>query len=518
MSDIVYLSGWLDSKFCTGPPNTMFVFSAFNGSGAPLFLTEEQDYYIPTCGLSTFNLNTGCCLSSIDSDFTLGYTSFTRNYLVDSAIEHSAPLTANNNLYCKVNSLGNSSLWGYSETYYLANSKYCLEGNIKCDLRNLYLYNDSNCNIPLESHHISNAVTTINSSVLGLVEISLTQFAGGQIPVTFTAYTPSWDLYINFSEPIDTWIFLVFLLSLVITFTTGIFYTIQSIKFRQKKYIFFAVTQYLWTIRILMDLLSYFCPTTIAPAVTYAIFIIGSWSSLASLCSAIISFQLIFEINMDIKPWYKYLTLLSVALIHFGLQGLHYISHTLIFVYLVTKNVPDQVLGYQLNLTAQTPNSVWLFLQFLIDTVPPVIILIKIYRNRTVKHANLPRKSKEYVERKLTHISIIFLVQFINMIVFGIIDFILNTTNMFNSDRMYGLGLALTYITLSINSCCVLSIFENLTRYVRKLVKKDVALSPIDADRTKVHSKTKNSKFNSAKTGINEESNKSAKSDNNLVS
>ncbi|KAJ3317707.1 hypothetical protein HDV06_001301 [Boothiomyces sp. JEL0866] len=509
MTDIVYLSGWLDSKFCTGPPNTMYIFSSYNGSGAPLYNNENQDYYIPTCGLSTFNLDTGCCLSSLDNDFTLGYASFTRNFLIDSVTEHSAPSAANNNLYCKAHGLDTDSLWGYDEAYYLANSIHCLEGNIKCDLRNLFVYNDSNCEVPLESYHIGNAITTIDSAILGKANISLVQFAGGQVPMTFTAYTPSWELYINFTEVIDSWIFLVFLLSLILTFSTGLFYTIQSIRFKQKKYIFFAVTQYLWTLRILMDLLSYFIPYTVPPMVNYTIFIIGSWTTLASLCSAIISVLLIFEINMEIKPIYKYATLSSVALLHFGLQGLHYISHTMVYIFYMTKNYDDQIEGYQLNLLAQTPNSVWQFLQFLIDTLPPIVILVKIYRNRVAKHSSLPKKTKEYVEQKLTQISVIFAVQFLNMVVFGIIDFILNTTNMFNSDRMYGLGLALTYITQSINSCCVLSIFENLTRYVRKLVKKDVPLSPKDQDKTKVNTRTKNSKYNSMKTHLNEASGRS---------
>ncbi|KAJ3310402.1 hypothetical protein HDV04_005060 [Boothiomyces sp. JEL0838] len=508
MGDIVYLSGWVDSKFCSGPPNTMYVFNSVNGSGPLLYQNENQDYYIPTCGLSTFNLDTGCCLSSIDSDFTVGYSSFTRNYLVDSVAEHSAPSSANNNVYCKAQALDVNSLWGNNEAFYLANSIHCLDSHIKCDLRNFFVYNDTNCEVPLESFHIANAIATINSTILGNVQISLVQFAAGQIPMTFTAYTPSWELYINFTEVIDSWIFLVFLLSLILTFTTGVFYTIQSVRFKQKKYVFFAITQYLWTLRILMDLLSYFLPYTIPAAVIYTIFIIGSWTTLSSLCSAIISALLIFEIHIDIKPLYKYLTLTAVVLLHFGLQGLHYISHTMVYIYYVTKNVQDQIEGYQLNLLAQTPNSVWLFLQFLIDTLPPVVILYKIYRNRTAKHSSLPKKTKEYVERKLFTISIIFVIQFINMILFGIVDFILNTTNMFNSDRMYGLGLALTYITQSINSCCVLSIFENLTRYVRKLVRKDIPLSPKDHEKTKVNTKTKNSKYNS-KTNVNEESKKS---------
>ncbi|KAJ3317706.1 hypothetical protein HDV06_001300 [Boothiomyces sp. JEL0866] len=490
MSDTVFLSGWMDSKFCTGPPDTMFVFSTINGSVSNLYNFEDQDYYIPSCGLSTFDLQTGCCLSSIDLAYTYGYKSFTRNYLVDSIIQHSAPISANTNHYCMINNLNsNSSLWGYDQVYFFAEGK-CLEGNVTCEDGAFKIYNDSSCATILESFPISSKTINITSNIIGQVEIALIKYGDGQIPMTFTAYTPSWEMYLDFSETIDYWVLLVFLISSTMAFATGSYYTYYSIKTRKKRYILFAITQNLWMIRELMDLLNYYCPTTIPQWAIDFIFLIGSWAALASLFSVMISILLIFDMYLAIKPIHKYLIIFGVTLVHFGLEGFHYLGHTLLFCYLVTHNPDYNSLGYEIDILGQLPNSIWIFLQFLIELVPPVIIISKVVANKNTKHLHFKGQSREHLDKQIKVILALFCAQFANMIIFGVLDITLNTTNMFNSDRMYVLGLALTYQSLSINSCLVLAVYENLIAYLRLIVKKDVKCQVKDAtdgiDSTKI--------------------------------
>ncbi|KAJ3307680.1 hypothetical protein HDV04_002764, partial [Boothiomyces sp. JEL0838] len=147
MEYLIFESAWINSTYCTGPPTTMVLFS--NVYQTALYnYSYYFDFPLPMCGKAAFPKPTGCCYNSLSKDITVGYTSYMFNNLTDQvSIQHSAPVSANGHEYCQLSSPDGSPMYalgGYEAMYFLGNSG-CIEGYFKCDLNNLYIFNNSDC-------------------------------------------------------------------------------------------------------------------------------------------------------------------------------------------------------------------------------------------------------------------------------------------------------------------------------------------------------------------------------------
>ncbi|KAJ3325995.1 hypothetical protein HDV06_002380 [Boothiomyces sp. JEL0866] len=454
---LVFQSAWLSSRYCTGPPTTMVLFNPNNGT--LLYYFEESNYILPYCGLSTFALDTGCCISSEDVTLTSGYNSFTQNDFVDQT---SAPKAANSFSYCSIASNSNSSLWGYNEMFFLAGNE-CHEQNIMCDGAGLMVYNDSSCKELIEQYAISTVETPVTSNSLGNVSIKTTVFTSGQIEFSYTCYQPSTLNIPNYRDSPDYFTTTFYTIGVLVSLTT-LFISIRNYCRKAKKStMFMIISQTFWAIRSITKMYTTLSIYNYAYLYFYYLAVL---SEISSLCSVWLNVMLFFQLY---KQWnsYRIVGFLVVILLHFGLVGLWYIA---VFIPII-----DGVYLYEIE---YMPYSIWFFSFPFIDVIVPTLLYFKIKTKCKSHVASLSEKVKEKYDQVFRNTAILLIVQVINASISGTIELLQYNTNFFDTDKLNYMATSTTTMLVSIHSAMFVKIYDNLTYLTYTLIFREISAGP----------------------------------------
>lgn len=174
---------------CTGPPLVMSLYNTMN-IASPFLSITTNEFTPPKCGLNPLKIYSGCCSSSLDSESSLGYQSWSTQSVgyLDLTL---SPESANGFQYCLMNSINNQSLYSYASVLLLADSG-CTFGGIKCFSNgDIYVYQTQDCSGPFFNSNI-NQQPYLQTEIIGNVSAQMVTATNGSLVYTWTAYVPEY--------------------------------------------------------------------------------------------------------------------------------------------------------------------------------------------------------------------------------------------------------------------------------------------------------------------------------------
>ncbi|KAJ3315574.1 hypothetical protein HDV04_001988 [Boothiomyces sp. JEL0838] len=452
MSDLVFQSGWFNSFDCSGPPSTMYIFN--ETYAPPVYNNLLGDSPIPVCGCSTLAVPTGCCISSLDLNFTFNYQSITRNYISDVG-DITPPVTANAFAYCTVTALSNNSLAGISQIYYLANNQ-CQE-NVICNLNSnvITVFNETGCN----GYHESFSTSTNqqqSSLIFGNISIGLTRIVNAKGSIFWIAYSPSNELVPQYKAPIEQFAAFCYASSFVIVISTSAHYFTRYYKHRQLRDLFFAITQTLLFFNITLQCIYYsvILTNTQLNELDLGVQVFGVYSLFSVYVSLFIIFTIYKEYQSTIyeKAAYGFFTIFYLGTMNYYL---------LADIHEIITGVQDDF--YYLMLELQYNAYVyWKFAYVLMEMTPSVLIL-----NKLIFGANTKKLQK--LKGEINIVLTLSGIQLANIIAYEIFNLIGTYTLFFGNDRTVLASTSINYFMQSINSLIVLIVYEKIVSLLEKI-------------------------------------------------
>ncbi|KAJ3274895.1 DNA-directed RNA polymerase II subunit [Terramyces sp. JEL0728] len=179
---------WYSSFSCSGPPDTIYLFDENN----PTPNYNATDSPIPYCGSCPLGIPAGCCISSLDLEFTVNYTSITNIYVMDT-FSLSFPVASNGFSYCKLAPSDSTSLDGYDGVYYLGNDQ-CIDGT-RCNRKDMTfsVFEHPDCTGNTELFDITNS-SVQNSLAFGDIFIDLVFITNGSVNFSWYGISPQSSL------------------------------------------------------------------------------------------------------------------------------------------------------------------------------------------------------------------------------------------------------------------------------------------------------------------------------------
>ncbi|KAJ3322059.1 hypothetical protein HDV06_003660 [Boothiomyces sp. JEL0866] len=435
----------------------MYLFSTNNTT--PLYAFEDTDNYLPYCGMSSYNYNTGCCISSTNLTATTNYNSFTRSFVLDT-IPANIPASANSHSYCVVTGMDNSSFWGYQQGYYLQGN-ICLEGNIKCTTTGLEIYLDETCQTLSETLLLDNSLQKSNS--LGNITVGVQSFNNASVTFGYTCFSPSWLLIPDYRDTVDYFTTLFYSLSVFISFATVVIFTKKYLINGKKSTLFMVIAQSMWTIRAITKFYTTYVVqnnSIFSKTVNIMAVIFESGTLFALYINVILYFQLYKEYKK-----YRPLAFIIGALIHIGLVCLWYGAG-------LASEIPGQMdLSNTLYGLSWVPYSIWFFSYPFVDCLIPAILLYKLKGKCSVQVARLDEPSQIAYNREMKKLVVLLVLQFLNASTSGTIELVQYNTNLFTpTDKVNLTMTSFTTLLLSIHSVIFVTVYDKFTTITFTLV------------------------------------------------
>ncbi|KAI8912848.1 hypothetical protein EDD86DRAFT_274483 [Gorgonomyces haynaldii] len=383
---------WTSDYTCNSPPDAVALFELEDpeasepqsGETWPETYALIAPYEI--CGFLTFPASELCCVSSIDIVITSGYTSFMASEDKSHAdnLWTLFPKAADGRAYCNLTSVSDGALFGYMSVF-LLDGGGCYDGVLSCSegILNVYDYNgtlgvDNGCvGDPIESFQLDASIQTLSSAVLYDFEGSTVVSSGASKQFSWTAYAPGNAIVARWKQPIEIAEAFAFAVAIFIS-TVYVVRTFHRVFIRKKRTI--------WTFSILFSnalmLLSTICKliyvSTVFPETDEGTITLG-WigefmnasEAFATLLIVIATTQLLVIplLLKNMSPTYGKLLVALIVLLHFGLDGSHYLN------YFYQTNYSVDFLHILGEWEAISP--FWLLFTQIWDTVPAIMISLQ---------------------------------------------------------------------------------------------------------------------------------------------
>ncbi|KAJ3326129.1 hypothetical protein HDV06_000005 [Boothiomyces sp. JEL0866] len=452
MTSLVYQSGWFNSLDCSGPPSTMYIFN--EDAAPPVYNNLQSDTPIPICGCSTPIVPTGCCISSLNMNFTYNYQSITRNY-IDDLTRATPPKSANSYAYCTITAATNDSLAGIYQIYYLANNQ-CQE-NVICNINSntIRVFNETGCTGYHEIYYTaSNQIES--SSILGNITVGLQLIKNADLTILWVANSPSNNLVPQFKVPVERFAAFCYAASLLLVTLTGMHYLIRYYKFRLLRDLLFAITQGLLSLNIILQCVYYsvVMTNTQLSELDLGVQVFGVYS----LFSVYVSLFIIFTIYREYQSTiYEKLAYIGFTVFYLGTMNYYLIAD----IHGIITGVQDDF--YYLMLELQyNADMYWKFAYVIMEMLPSVLILNKLIFGASAKKLQKLQKS-------INLVLALSGLQLINIITYEVFNLIGTYTLYYGSDRTVLASTSINYFMQALNSLIVLIVYEKLVDLLEKI-------------------------------------------------
>ena len=171
-----------------------------------LFDYVNSEYPITKCGLSNMKQSGGCCYNLLDEDLANGYKSVL-SFEKQGDLAMAIPQTTRDKNYCI---LAPASSGSFNSISYLANQ--CVEG-VLCKNGKLEIYEDANCQVQSQ---IVNPGGLVSRHDMTFHFDGATTHLGGELTISWTAYTPSTLLVPDMSRPYNQIVTAAYVISISI--------------------------------------------------------------------------------------------------------------------------------------------------------------------------------------------------------------------------------------------------------------------------------------------------------------
>ncbi|KAJ3318902.1 hypothetical protein HDV06_006954 [Boothiomyces sp. JEL0866] len=359
MTEIVFQTGWYNSYYCQGSPDTIIVFNESNPT--PIYNVTNLYDNIPFCGSNSFDVYLGCCISSLDLTYSFGYQSFTRNYLSQYTVKQSTPKDMPQSTYClQLNQ-------DYTQRYYLENEK-CLEGNVKCSNSTIYIFDESNCQGNTESYALAHLPINVTSGILGNVTLSMVLIENGDMAIQWLAFAPPNLLVPNYTEPLE-YVMLLFFITALCSFSVVFGYQVYSMYIGEKRRdVYMLLISMFWAFRLSFSVYydyTVFDDYSLLTVVTFILLLADVGTLLSGTISCFMLYN-IFKVHSKLKQTVGIILLVIV----------HLICEIPIYLYYCPwVTVPDDI-----NVIATELRATWKLLSVMLDISPVIIIFLMILR------------------------------------------------------------------------------------------------------------------------------------------
>ncbi|KAJ3269228.1 hypothetical protein HDV01_001675 [Terramyces sp. JEL0728] len=440
----VFLSGWFDSYDCAGPPSVMYTFPESN---PPLIYQPiAADNPIPVCGSSYIPIPVGCCISSLDLDYTLGYQSITRNY-IDSPL----PTSADWYQYCALEVISNSAPLN-QKMYFLDNGQ-CSGGGI-CEGGVLAVFNSSDCTGYRETFGVGNQL----SNIYGNVTVAAENITGANLEIKWIGYTPQALLVPTYKSPIEQFALGLFIISVLMGLFTFLHYLVLFTKNKKFKELLFAIAQFLTTADTLIQCV-YWNTMFANDDVFNYLSITVKLLNLQQLFSVYVHLYIIFTIYPEYRKTiverlvYIIFTVIYASTMFYGVAAI---------IDLSTNNSYYSPTDVQLQSIQAQAGTIWYSIYIIIQLIPSLLILVKIKTAKAQKHS---------VQKQFTLLVLLANAQMLVMILSIVFNIVGEHTLVYKSDRVYLAMDSVNNFLIMLNSVLSIWLYQKLVSITKLLTR-----------------------------------------------
>ncbi|KAJ3315562.1 hypothetical protein HDV04_001976 [Boothiomyces sp. JEL0838] len=423
------------------------------------------DNPLPLCGAAHVDIERGCCISSVDLEFTYNYQSLTRNYIsINDSLTF--PTSSNGHGYCTLTAADQNSLLGYSQVFYLANGQ-CIEDTVVCNLQDgtISIHNNTNCSGYKETFDIhSNSI--FNSLIFGNITASSQEISNAKLDFIWTGYTPQAELVPKYKAGVEVFAAVCYSIAILIGTVISVYYGRMYFKFKKLRDILFMISEIFITTNVIIQVVYY--NTVFVDNLALAKYdSVMQIFHIYSLFSVYISLFILFTIFVEFQNtiWEKLVYGLFTA-IHFSCLYYNFIDDILMFA-----NIESNSLDLTLTNAQAKGNSIWYPIYLVMEVAPSFVILYKMII------ASKSKKIKEKLRKQMGFIMPISVIQICNIIVYEVFGILCNQTLVLKDDRTLLSMDAVLFLLQMNNSFLTLVIYEKL-RLVMKLITKNTYHNP----------------------------------------
>ncbi|KAJ3271730.1 hypothetical protein HDV01_006425 [Terramyces sp. JEL0728] len=390
-----------------------------------LWSVWDGDYQYPYCGCDYVPLNTGCCISSIDLDYSDGFQSSTYVVAPDDIPFEDYWQGANNGQFCKYSAASGEQIdWGYISRHIKPNG-ICYDG-IACTESQMNVYNTQNCTGEFQTLELTDTVQEFQLSNFSASAIlaAYTTFNGGESVKQWTAYFPAAGLVPNFQTPVE----ILGLISYILALALSLYANYREIsKFFQKGKVIYVLLlgQLLWTFWVVIKIMDWTfvyesdLDYEIVEEILYVVYNISTMLAISATFSMMLNF---YEIKDHKQRIYRYVLLLAL---HVILAGGGY--------FVILSYNPDLALVFSYWYVLF---PFWTILLYLVNTIPPIAVLFKLgYIFGYSRQISSPIVIVRRLVKKAPIMAILVPCQALNTICYGILISIMLYTHILKNDR-----------------------------------------------------------------------------------
>ncbi|KAJ3251427.1 hypothetical protein HK103_002407 [Boothiomyces macroporosus] len=441
----------------------MVVFNETNPT--PLYTVSIIENPIGVCGMDEVPKGTGCCLSSLDINESLGYGSNSYNYLASISVDGSIPISANNYNYCVLNALDSSALFGYHQLYLLNGTCY---QHFYCSSDGLRFYQYPNCqgifSLPLPNTTVGNfsySSSTVNNA---------------NQTFDWTGYFPGGLFVPQYKSAFEVFSLIFYLLSIIGYFGYFAFCLREFILKRKSRDLYLALTELAWCFSIIYELV--YLNVLVNDIQTVILMdVVATFEMAPSLFSTMISGSMLLDIfNLNTRIQYQMAVYGGLTLVFVVLYGPEIVSYLI------------QWFGYQdisfyLHISASNFYLYWFIFVMIFDSFPPLTLLVMIVKQFLVKRnrANITGTLFDYLVKNWRIVALLVF-QVCNSVVYFVLSYIKRQTNNLHNDRNAVAMSGYIVLVYFLHNTFIIAVYLVLRAMASEIVHPDMATTTKNAD------------------------------------
>ncbi|KAJ3321611.1 hypothetical protein HDV06_004026 [Boothiomyces sp. JEL0866] len=452
LGNTVFQNQWYTDS-CHGPPSSMVVFNDLVAN-PPLYNYSIIENPIPICSMDQIPTDSGCCISSLDPSITFGYGSTNYHYVSDALnVTISPPTSANNVKYCLIIPNSNSLL-PYQAIY--IKEQECFE-NFECTPQGLNYYSTSNCQ---GNYSIFDSSLQVHSSF----SYSKVVITSGSVQMKWVAQVPAGLFVPGFKEPLEIVSLICQILVLGGYLVLASYYSVEYYRKRQFKDFGFAFTYLSWLISNIFTV-AYAYTLIQNDNLLLALNFIASFEVLPTLFTSMISGSVILQI------FKKSHLLLARVLMYGGLVVLFLSLYGPIIASYGLGIISADLFNFFYP-AAPILDMAWTVFIFVFDMLPAIILLAMICKQYIEDYSKMSVKItfEQLLLYKYWRITMNFVVQCVIMVLYFVIGYIRNQTDLLGGDRNFYSIHGISGLFYLIQNFMVLALYKELRTMTFDLV------------------------------------------------
>ncbi|KAJ3318510.1 hypothetical protein HDV06_000443 [Boothiomyces sp. JEL0866] len=424
---------WLSSD-CTGPPSSIFHYIDDSNSTVLNYMNNDVGYF--TCTPYAHIDPRLCCKSSLDTTATLGYQAssgsydFSDNAFIDLWNSHYFPISTSNQNYCTIN----GGLAEYSTGYYLADGA-CYEGYIRCLSNKLYIYHTPKC-IGVAEEYDLQVEGNFTSDIIGSFTGKMTLFSTGIYFYTWIAYYPSALYYPLNKNPVELLGTICQLLNISAPLFGIIFYIYKMCKMRKPYFLYIVIIMNLiwWLLFGLTFMYSNYSVMTTDESnanLSLSFSLPIYFQNTAILFGILSNFYILNKLVLKLSTWNSRILFALCFLLHYGLSGFVLMEYPAIYsIY----QYGDPRMYILVNKWSRSTAFLHILIWFMFGFITTSTVTLYIVRYDS-KYKSLAVTKKLIRVFQNSSISLPVVFQFLNLMLYFIVYYIMNFTILAGNDR-----------------------------------------------------------------------------------